>query len=270
MRALTEVAYAKINLALHIRRRRPDGFHDLETLFAFAEDGDVLTAVAADDLSLSIGGPFSEGLSSGADNLVLQAAEELRRLSGNSKGAALHLEKNLPVAAGLGGGSADAAAALRLLGRMWQVTVPVEVASGLGADVPACAASVTIRGEGKGDKLMPVDGSDVAGMPLLLVNPRIHCPTGPVFQAWDGIDYGPLEGWREGRNDLQPAAISLIPVIEDVINVLRSQTGAEIVRQSGSGATCFALFDRIQDRDTAQVALQNARPEWWVFPSQLR
>ena len=168
-----ETAYAKINLALHVRRRMPDGYHDLETLFAFCADGDELTAAPADDLSLTIVGPFGEKLSAGPDNLVLRAAEALRAAAGTAAGAAIRLDKRLPVASGIGGGSADAAAALRLLVRLWDVAVADEtlhgIAATLGADVPACMVSQTCRGEGRGDRLDLLDARALTGIPLLLV-----------------------------------------------------------------------------------------------------
>ncbi|HEY0270620.1 MAG TPA: 4-(cytidine 5'-diphospho)-2-C-methyl-D-erythritol kinase, partial [Sphingomonas sp.] len=158
-----ETAYAKINLALHVRRRRADGYHDIETLFAFCADGDRLSAAPAGDLRLEIEGPFAAGLSAGADNLVLRAAEALREAAGVTAGARLVLDKRLPVASGIGGGSADAAAALRLLARLWRVDLPDAdmhaIAAALGADVPACLVSRACRGDGRGDALAMLDES---------------------------------------------------------------------------------------------------------------
>jgi 4-diphosphocytidyl-2-C-methyl-D-erythritol kinase len=273
---LTETAYAKINLALHIRKRRDDGYHELETLFAFAEDGDVLSAEPADTLSLTISGPFAQGLSSGPDNLVLQAASRLQTLLGTTQGAALHLDKRLPVAAGIGGGSADAAAALRLLPKLWGLTPDPAalhaLASDLGADVPACLASQTVRGEGVGDVLMPVEAGALSGLPILLVNPGIACPTGPVFKAWDGVDRGALARGdvlkcaRGGRNDLETPACNLLPEIAALLDEMNHQGGATTVRMSGSGATCFALFEDSAHRDKAAEALAPR----WTLKTRLR
>ncbi len=272
---LVETAYAKINLALHVRHRRADGYHALETLFAFAYEGDELTVRAADQLSLSIGGRFGAGLSHGADNLVMRAATALRSAFGTEAGAALHLDKRLPVAAGIGGGSADAAAAIRLLVRHWQLEAnPAQlhaIATALGADVPACLLSQSCFGTGIGDDLEPLDNAGVGGTPILLVNPLLACPTGPVFAAWDGVDRGSLDptAWKGARNDLQAPAVQLLPVIADVLAAL-AQTGAVLTRMSGSGATCFALFDEAETRDAAAKTLQDAHPDWWLSQTTLR
>ena len=275
--ALREIAYAKINLALHVRKRRDDGYHLLETLFAFAEDGDVLTAEPADDLTLRIDGPFAAGLSTGPDNLVLKAAIGLQKLMKTNQGAAIHLDKQLPIAAGIGGGSADAATVLRLLPKLWGLTpdpaVLDRLAAELGADVPACLASQTVRGEGVGEVLTPVAGSDLTGLPLLLVNPRLACPTGPVFKAWDGVDRGslavtrPLTAALAGRNDLQESATQMIPGIAQICAWLSAQKGAQLCRMSGSGATCFAIFDSEDDMQKANAA---ADPTWWTLATRLR
>jgi len=150
------------------------------------------------------------------------------------------------------------------------------IAAGLGADVPACLASTTARAEGLGYPALPIVTSALAGMPLLLVNPRISCPTGPVFAAWDGVDHGPLAGGDPlaaalaGRNDLEPPALRVVPAIADVLGILRRQPGVRLARMSGSGATCFALFDRLADRDAAEAAIARAAPVWWCLATVLR
>lgn len=273
---LSETAYAKINLALHVRRRREDGYHELETLFAFAEDGDLLTAEQADTLALSITGPFAKGLEADDTNLVLRAAKALQVASGTDQGALINLDKRLPVAAGIGGGSADAAAALRLLTRLWAITITdaamQEIAVRLGADVPACLKSQTVFGSGVGEKLAALAVDDIAGTPILLVNPLKPCPTGSVFKAWDGVDRGVLDvqDWRHARNDLEAPAFGLVPVIAEVIAELKVQPGVTFVRMSGSGATCFALFGSLDDRDRSAQAISASRPDWWVLPTVLR
>ncbi len=279
-RPSAETAYAKINLALHVRRRRPDGYHELETLFAFCADGDRLTAEPSDTLSLAIEGPFGEGLSAGPDNLVLRAAEALRTVAGVMAGAAIRLDKRLPVASGIGGGSADAAAALRLLVRLWGVSVADDVLYGigaeLGADVPACVASRACRGEGRGDALDFLDEGALAGRPVLLVNPRVAVPTGPVFQRWDGVDRGalaagdPLAAALAGRNDLEPPARAMQPVIADVVEALAAMPGVVLARMSGSGATCFAIYEGLAARDAADRAIAAAHPDWWRLATTLR
>jgi 4-diphosphocytidyl-2-C-methyl-D-erythritol kinase len=277
---LTETAYAKINLALHVRRRREDGYHDIETLFAFCADGDELSAAPADRLSLAIDGPFGAGLSAGEDNLILRAARALGALAGMNRGAVIRLDKRLPVASGIGGGSADAAAVLRLLARLWTIDVAPAalhaIATHLGADVPACLESRICRGEGRGDTLDAIDDARLAGRPVLLINPRVAVPTGPVFQRWDGIDRGalgpgdPLATALTGRNDLEPPARALQPVIADAVAMLTARPGVTLARMSGSGATCFALFERAVDRDAADDAIAETQPSWWRLATSLR
>jgi len=265
---LAEPAPAKLNLALHVRGKLPDGRHALETLFAFCTDGDRLEAEEAEDLSLIISGPHSEDLST-TDNLVLDAAKVLRDASGVTSGARLFLKKNLPVASGIGGGSADAAAALRLLTRLWGIDPAhaAAVAPRIGSDVPACLLSMTARGEGAGDALQLVKDSSIPGTPALLVNPAVPLSTGAVFAAWDGVDRGPLADWRDGRNDLEAPARSLVPQIGEVLDWLKQQPGAEFVRMSGSGATCFALFDDEAHRDSAA---ESCPSNWWHLATFLR
>jgi len=265
---LAEPAPAKLNLALHLRGKLPDGRHALETVFAFCTDGDRLEAEPADDLSLEIIGPFFEGLSNN-DNLVMTAARALRSAADVDAGARLILNKKLPLASGIGGGSADAAAALRLLTSMWKLdpALASTVAPAIGSDVPACLLSLTARGEGAGDRLNLLNDATIAGSPVLLVNPGIQLSTADVFAAWDGIDRGPLGDWRSGRNDLEAAAKSLAPQIEAVLVRLTSQAGANFVRMSGSGATCFALFDDEAARDVAAAACP---ANWWHLATFLR
>jgi 4-diphosphocytidyl-2-C-methyl-D-erythritol kinase len=263
--SMAELAPAKVNLALHVRGKRADGRHDLETIFAFRVDGDVLVAEPSEGLTLDVIGPFAAGLECEGDNLVLRAARALADQAGQADGAKLTLTKNLPVASGIGGGSADAAAALRLLTRMWKTNPShaATVAPLLGSDVPACLLSMTARGEGAGDKLRLFDAG-VADSPILLVNPLVGVSTAAVFAAWNGEDHGPLDYWRDGRNDLEAPARNLAPEIGDV---LEWQPGTKVARMSGSGATCFALFDCEEMRDAAADACPS---KWWRLPSFLR
>ncbi len=269
MTRYSEPAPAKLNLALHVRGRLPDGRHRIETVFAFCTDGDLVEAEPADDLSLTSHGPFADDVSAGADNLVLKAAEALKQAAGVTGGAALRLAKKLPVASGIGGGSADAAATLRLLTRLWKINPAIAAAAapGLGSDVPACLLSLTARGAGAGDELALLDDPAVAGTPVLLVNPLVPLSTGAVFARWNGQDLGALDDWRDGRNDLQAAAIGLVPQIGEIREWLLSQAGAGIVRMSGSGATCFALFDSETARDGAAQAVPES---WWHLATVLR
>ena len=271
-----ETAFAKINLALHVRRREADGYHAIETLFAFAEDGDRLSLT--DEPGLKVTGPFAAALAMG-DNLVTRAAEGFADLTGRPVKEGFLLDKRLPVAAGIGGGSADAAAALRLLCARDGVDPgerPVrDLAAALGADVPACLLSRPVRGEGRGDLLVPVDGVP-CGQALLLVNPMRPLATGPVFAHWDGVDHGPLDPGapiavaRAGRNDLEPPAIAILPVIGEILALLGGQGGVMLSRMSGSGATCFALFEDDGARDAAAAFIAADHPDWWLLPTRLR
>jgi 4-diphosphocytidyl-2-C-methyl-D-erythritol kinase len=277
---LHELARAKINLALHVRHRRADGYHELETLFAFCAASDELRAEPADRLSLTIEGPFAGPLRSeagaGADNLVLRAARALGAEAGLNAGARFTLAKHLPVASGLGGGSADAAAALRLLDRLWQLDWPLDRLAGigarLGADVPVCVHSRPMRGEGVGEQLEPIM---LPALPLLLVNPGVAVSTAAVFRAWDRVDRGPLASGdaltaaQAGRNDLEAPARALAPAVGAALDSLAHQPGATLVRMSGSGATCFALFETDAARDHAAHAIAADQPGWWVAATHL-
>lgn len=278
---IEDTAYAKLNLALHVRGRRADGYHELETLFAFTEFGDRLTVETGDRLSLKVVGPFETAVPIGADNLVLRAAHALADAASRPEsGASITLEKRLPIAAGLGGGSADAASALRLLNRLWELNWPLErlaaIGAGLGADVAACVHSRTLRGEGKGEALVAVDDGGLAGTPVLLVNPRVAVPTGAVFARWDGVDRGPLSAGDPvaaaagGRNDLETPALGLAPIIDEVLAALAGIKGAHFVRMSGSGATCFALLASDQAASAGAQAIKSHRPDWWVAATRLR
>ena len=269
--SITETAYAKINLALHVRNRREDGYHEIETLFAFVDNGDVLTARPAEADRFEVVGEFADVLDNPFGNLVARAMSALPR----PQGLHVTLEKNLPVAAGLGGGSADAGAMFRIIEHYhglpdgWE-----DAATRLGADVPACVRSEMAIGRGTGTELEPVK-NDMAGMAVLLVNPRIPLPTGPVFATWDGEDRGPLPKGsartiaRKGRNDLRPPAVELCPPIADVLDSL-NQTDPWMCEMSGSGATCFALYESPEHRDRASRVLAELEPQWWQMVGLLR
>ncbi|MEL7197279.1 MAG: 4-(cytidine 5'-diphospho)-2-C-methyl-D-erythritol kinase [Pseudomonadota bacterium] len=268
---IQETAYAKINLALHVRSRRDDGYHELETLFAFVDSGDTLTAQVSDQDKVTTVGEFATGIDNPFDNLVAKVLADLPR----AQGLDITLEKNLPVAAGLGGGSADAGAVFRLVEQMYGLPDDWHArAAKLGADVPCCVRSETVIGRGTGTELEPIE-NDCAGAPVLLVNPRIPLSTGPVFKAWDGKDRGPLpqgsvrEIAMNGRNDLELPALSICPQICRVLDAL-GQTNAWLARMSGSGATCFALYDTIESRDAAAARIETEHPDWWQLAGKLR
>jgi len=274
---MEEIAYAKINLALHVRERMPNGYHRIETLFAFCEDGDHLYAEPSKaGFTLTIRGPFAGDLAEEADNLIVAAA----RLIDPDRSVHLALDKRLPVAAGLGGGSADAAAAMRLLVRFWGLGGDEEALLGqaatLGADVPACLVSRTRLGTGTGAELAEPGEDEARGRPLLLVNPRVPLATGAVFARWDGEDRGSLrqgsvmEAALAGRNDLEAPAISLCPPVADVLGALGGLPGVLLARMSGSGATCFALFGSDAARDAADAEIAARHPGWWRLATRLR
>ena len=279
---MIESAYAKVNVALHVRARRDDGYHALESLFAFAEHGDRLSAVATDDgaIDLIIDGPFGGALEAGPGNLVVKAARALQSYLGDQRGAAIRLTKILPVASGIGGGSADAAATLRLLARLWDVRIEAEELAGLaldlGSDVPACVASVTqmVTGRGEGLRRHRVEGLE--GMAMLLVNPGVGLSTAQVFSGWDRVDRGPLNAASlealvaQGRNDLEAPAMAAAPVIAQVLDALEGHEGLRLARMSGSGATCFALFDSDAAMADAAMAVQAAHRDWWLMETRIR
>ncbi len=268
---ITETAFAKINLALHVRGRRADGYHELETLFAFVDGGDSVTAAQADRDTLSISGDYAGQLTDPFDNIVHRALGAVPR----DYGLRIALEKNLPVAAGLGGGSADAGAIFRIARSMgglpddWRMR-----AAKLGADVPVCVDSLTAIGRGTGADIEAV-ASDLTGTAVLLVNPGIPLATAQVFGAWDGEDRGAMPHGSvstiadRGRNDLERPAITLVPEIAEVRDQLE-RSGAFLSRMSGSGATCFALYCSHDAMQHAARTLAAARPEWWQMAGSLR
>ncbi|KQU62441.1 4-diphosphocytidyl-2C-methyl-D-erythritol kinase [Sphingomonas sp. Leaf339] len=281
---IVEPAPAKINLALHVRHRRPDGYHELETLFAFATGGDEITVEIADADAFDITGPFAAALTPAplqdgdevvSDNLVTRARNAFRELFGITGNYLITLAKNLPIASGIGGGSADAAATLRALARLSNIPLTdprlSDIAASLGADIPACLTGRTALGTGRGDDLADLTG--LAGTPLLLVNPGVAVSTAAVFAGWDGIDRGALPAGdllaraRAGRNDLEPPATRLAPVIATVRAQLDAAPGAVLSRMSGSGATCFALFDTANARDAA--AIDAEAQGWWTLATTL-
>ncbi len=270
------LALAKVNLFLHVTGRRPDGYHTLDSLAVFPATGDVLTAEPAAALTLDLAGPFAAGLAAEPDNLVLRAARLLAEATGVTAGARLLLDKRLPVASGIGGGSADAAAALRLLAELWRVPQVdlAALAARLGADVPVCLASRPARMGGIGDVLSAAPAIPACGM--VLVNPGIAVATPAVFRARGG-DFRPVaalpDGWPDAvamaadlaklSNDLEAPAVRLCPAIAEVLAALRARPGCLLARMSGSGATCFGLFAEAGGARAAAADLR--RPGWWCW-----
>ena len=283
MTTVKVLAPAKVNLALHVTGLRSDGFHLLESLVVFADVADVLHLSEAGDTKLMVSGPEAEGIPAGPDNLILRT---LKRLAPD-RSAQVHLVKNLPAAAGLGGGSADAAAVVRAAFALWPDLVRqnrsmdhlhAELAT-LGADIPMCLASTPCRADGIGEKIEHIS---LPQTPALLVNPRVSLSTPQVFQQLSDKQNGRLpvlenvsdrmslvDFLRVQRNDLERPAVKIAPVLEDVLRHLREFEKTQLVRMSGSGATCFALFETQDAAHEAGKELAVLRPEWWVWSGML-
>jgi 4-diphosphocytidyl-2-C-methyl-D-erythritol kinase len=274
----TEPAPAKVNLFLHVTGKRSDGYHLLDSLVVFAGIADRITIARAEDLSLAVTGPFAPSLAADADNLVMRAAHALASAAGVRATGALRLDKQIPVASGVGGGSADAAATLRLLCRAWRLnpddTVLERIAARLGADVPVCLRNRPMRMRGVGELLTQAPGLPRCG--VVLVNPGIPLATASVFRAravdftrdavlpdgWDTVEEM-ATGLSATANDLQAAAIRLVPQIGDVLHAIADTRGCLLARMSGSGATCFGLFPDVEAATVA--AAQLAQPGWWSW-----
>ena len=276
---ITEAAPAKINLYLHVTGCRDDGYHLLDSLVVFADIGDRIAALPSETISLAYSGPFSEDLPDPESNLVLKAARRLAEHFAIKKGAALTLAKNLPVASGIGGGSADAAAVIRALIRLWALPADdpgiMEIALSLGADVPVCLIGrpAVMRGIGEDLSLLTAFPT----LPLVLVNPGVAVSTPMVFKArtgpfscslsWpadaDSADRA-LKTLILAGNDLEAPATALSPEIGTVLASLEAEPGVRLARMSGSGATCFAITDPEAAAQAAAQALQNKHPDWWV------
>ncbi len=281
---LAETAPAKLNLTLAVRGRRPDGYHELDSLVVFASVGDRVSLEPGAALSVETTGPFGAAITD--DNLIVKAARAAQAAAPDLRLGHFRLEKNLPVAAGLGGGSSDAAAALRLISRTNPARAPnidwASLAQSIGADVPVCLGARAARMSGLGERVEPLDR--LPAIACVLANPRVPLATPSVFRALAAatFDNRPLASWprlataddllahvQAGRNDLQPAAIALCPPVADVLCALRSLAGAQIVRMSGSGPTCFALFRSRTEADGARAVLAARRPDWWVVSADL-
>jgi 4-diphosphocytidyl-2-C-methyl-D-erythritol kinase len=287
---LTARAPAKINLTLHVLGRRADNYHELESLVAFAGVGDALTLQPGEGLAVTVSGPSAAGIGTDADNLVFRAARELSKRVDDLQAGAFHLTKRLPVASGIGGGSSDAAAALRLLAQHNRLALTdervVAAARATGADVPVCLDRRARMMSGIGERL----GEPLKFTPLfaVLVHPGIAVETRAVFsrlglQGGENTRYlghseipasidaaALLSLLKKGRNDLEDAACSLAPVIVDVLAVLSAAKGSRLARMSGSGATCFALFENCRQAARAARAIRRDHASWWVKATVLR
>lgn len=280
MATTREIARAKINLDLRVCRRRDDGYHDLDSLVVFADFGDQLIFAPADELMLTIEGPFAAALAHEQDNFVLKAARRLASSIGRSPDVRIVLKKHLPVASGIGGGSADAAAALRGLIRFWDCSMAigdlVPLAESLGADVPVCLGSRPTRMTGIGECLTPFDLPEPLSM--LLINPGTPVATPAVFKDLDhmsgarmsmipGGDAGSFQRLlQESTNDLEAPAKRVAPVIDEVLEALTGQPGCFLARLSGSGATCFGMYQDRQSVIDAENRVREDHPDWWIKP----
>jgi len=273
------LARAKVNLYLHVTGKRADGYHLLDSLIVFAETGDDIRVASADDLSLTVDGPFADGLAAEADNLVLRAARALAAEAGIAPQAQIRLTKNLPIASGIGGGSADAAATLASLATLWNTKVPAarlqQIALTLGADVPVCVDGRPAFIGGIGEEIQAAGSLPPAW--LLLVNPKVPTPTPQVFKARTGGFSAPAR-WQLApksttelaqylqaqRNDLTDAARIVAPVIGDVLAAIAATPDCLLARLSGSGATCFGLYGSAAAAQTAKAAITARHPAWWT------
>ncbi|MEP0942718.1 MAG: 4-(cytidine 5'-diphospho)-2-C-methyl-D-erythritol kinase [Rhizobiaceae bacterium] len=278
-------ARAKINLALHVTDQRSDGFHMLDTLVTFADVGDTLSFEPATKLSLTIDGPEADQLPGDENNLVLRAAETLRRHCGRSDlGATIHLTKNLPVASGIGGGSADAAAAMMGLNQLWDLQLSkahmMQISLPLGADIPMCISSVPAQITGIGEVINKLP---IPPLNLVLVNPRAPLSTPDVFRQLEtkkNSALGELQRYEyrsdrfwinhllHQRNDLQQAACALEPKVADCLAVLERNPDCMIARMSGSGATCFGIFENPGEAAFAAHRLRHEFKDWWIMPTR--
>jgi 4-diphosphocytidyl-2-C-methyl-D-erythritol kinase len=284
MPPLEEQAPAKVNLDLRVTGRRADGYHELDSIVAFAAGGDRLTFAPARQLTLELNGPFAAALAGQPDNLVLRAARRLAAHAGRMPQVRIALDKRIPVAAGLGGGSADAAATLRGLSRLWRLGLTdadlLPLALELGADVPVCLGSRPARMRGIGERIGPLE---LPALDLVLANPNRAVPTAHVFAGLGAIapacmpdqpipsGRADLLAWLRARgNDLEAPARRLAPVIGEVIGALAAQPGCRLARMSGSGATCFGAFDDAPAAARAARAMRQAQPGWWVIGTATR
>ncbi|MHA3915221.1 4-(cytidine 5'-diphospho)-2-C-methyl-D-erythritol kinase [Halovulum sp. GXIMD14793] len=268
MAECVELARAKLNLTLHVTGRRNDGYHLLDSLVVFPDMGDEIRLRVAPETRLTIDGPYAHAVSS-RENLIFDMAARL------GVTADIHLTKNLPVAAGIGGGSADAAATARGLCQLYGKPLPDPSGlADLGADIPVCLSQKPSRMQGIGENLTSVNFPDCA---CVLVNPGVAVPTGPVFTALENVENPPMPALSSlkdfdravvylstCRNDLQSAAINLAPPIKDVLTILAKQKDCALARMSGSGATCFGLFRNLTAAQRAARTLRDAHPDWWV------
>lgn len=286
VRRIEARAPAKINLFLHLTDRRPDGYHVIDSIFLFTDLADRLCVQADNALSLSVSGPFADRIEPGDENnLAMRAARRLQQAAETKEGARILLEKHIPVAAGVGGGSSDAAAALKACSLLWNTALTQErlaaLALELGADIPPCLSAGPVRVGGIGERVAPL--SQRPGWAVLLVNPGVAVPTAEIFRRFrgsgaafrpvlpDGVDWTDIAWLREATgNDLERHAIAAAPAIGDVLDVMAALRGCRLARMSGSGATCFGLFETPAAAERARSEIAAAHPGWWNWAGGLQ
>lgn len=276
---IKKIAKPKVNLFLHVTGKREDGYHLLESLVIFPDGGDELIVSESDELTLSVSGPFADDTGDISGNLVLKAARLLQQHTGCSLGAEIELVKNLPVASGIGGGSADAATALHLLSDLWKCALSrdelQDMGLSLGADVPACVLEKPLLMSGIGEKLSEINR--FPSFHLLLINSKTKISTPEIFRNLTiPLDVPKLETYEFAttddllaslklcRNDLQPAALKIAPEISKVLSLMEMQAGCQLAQMSGSGATCFGIFESKNETDAAALKIALECPDWWV------
>ena len=284
MRTVSIKAPAKVNLYLHVTGKREDGYHFLDSLFVFAQDGDLITVQESDSLKLDIQGPYAKALPIKDDNIIIKAVRLLAAVYGKEPSVAIRLEKNLPVASGIGGGSADAAATLKALLRLWDLKIPLdqlqEIALRLGADVPSCLSAKAVQVSGIGEKLTPAPL--LPKLFLLLINPnrpvstpqvfKIRKPTfsspAPFTQKMTGFDEF-IEALSKRHNDLSEAACQIEPSVAEVLQALEQNRLCRLARMSGSGGTCFGIFPNAEEASLCQEEIRKNHSEWWFLNTQV-
>jgi len=271
-------AHAKVNLALHVVGQRANGYHELQSLVCLTEFGDQIQLSPEIDFTFKVTGAYSLGIPLDDSNLVVQAAKFMAQKHSRSLDCKIVLEKNLPIASGIGGGSSDAAAVVKALSQYWCVPVPnADELMAMGADIPVCMTTGLTLMEGAGEKIMHL--SDAPNWGLLLINPNVGVSTPAVFNALSNKNNPPMHNviekcvdvawlWHQ-RNDLELPSMAIVPEVSAVIDVLSSTPHCQVARMSGSGATCFGIFTSIAEANTAAESIQYAHPNWWVVATKL-
>jgi 4-diphosphocytidyl-2-C-methyl-D-erythritol kinase len=284
-RGVARLAPGKVNLALHVTGRREDGYHLLDSIAVFADIGDRVEIAAADEISLNVTGPFAAHAPGGPADLAWRAASAFFDHTGLAAAASIRVEKNIPAGAGLGGGSADAAAVLLGLNELFDTQVPdeelAELGLRLGADVPMCLAGKALRARGVGEEIVPLDGWP--SLPMVLIWPGVSVSTAEVFRTMTRRDNPPLPdppggtsptalvNWLQNtRNDLEPPALRIAPAVREALDALRATEGCLLARMSGSGSGCFGLYADREAADRAAAEIGRREPAWWSVATEAR